>query len=114
MEDIIFSKSIKAGKRIYYMDVKKNRKNELFLTITESKKIVIGEGEDAQVSFEKHKIFLYKEDFDKFFDGLKEALTVATGNSDKEKADTPKSEEDELPEISEKITIDVDFEEPTL
>ena len=65
-KEIVYSQSVKAGKRIYYMDVKKSRKDELFLAITESKKIVTGEGDDAQVSYEKHKIFLYKEDFDKF------------------------------------------------
>ena len=63
-KEIVFSQSIKAGKRIYYLDVKKNRKDEMFLAITESKKIVMGEGDDSQVSFEKHKIFLYKEDFE--------------------------------------------------
>lgn len=73
-KEIVFSQSIKAGKRIYYLDVKKNRKNEMFLAITESKKIVSGEGEDSQVSFEKHKIFLYKEDFEKFMNGLKQAV----------------------------------------
>ena len=55
-KEIVFSKAIKAGKRIYYLDVKKNRKDEMFLAITESKKIVSGEGDDSQVSFEKHKI----------------------------------------------------------
>ncbi|NDV57095.1 DUF3276 family protein [Bacteroides sp. 519] len=73
-KEIVFSKSIKAGKRIYYLDVKKNRKDELFLAITESKKIVSGEGETSQVSFEKHKIFLYKEDFEKFVNGLNETI----------------------------------------
>lgn len=73
-KEIVFSKSIKAGKRIYYLDVKKNRKDEMFLAITESKKVVMGEGEDSQVSFEKHKIFLYKEDFQKFMAGLTEAI----------------------------------------
>lgn len=73
-KDIVFSKTIKAGKRIYYLDVKKNRKEEMYLAITESKKIVSGEGEQSQVNFEKHKIFLYKEDFEKFSDGLAEAI----------------------------------------
>ncbi len=73
-KEIVFSQSIKAGKRIYYLDVKKNRKDEMFLAITESKKIVMGEGDDSQVSFEKHKIFLYKEDFEKFMTGLEEAV----------------------------------------
>ena len=44
-KEIVFSKSIKAGKRIYYLDVKKNRKDEMFLAITESKKVITGEGD---------------------------------------------------------------------
>lgn len=67
-KDIVLSKTIKAGKRIYYLDVKEDRRGEMFLSITESKKIVSGEGENAKVSFEKHKIFLHKEDFEKFAD----------------------------------------------
>ena len=50
-KEIVFSKAIKAGKRIYYLDVKKNRKDEMFLAITESKKIINGEGEDPQINF---------------------------------------------------------------
>lgn len=45
-KEIVFSKSIKAGKRIYYLDVKKNRKDEMFIAITESKKVISGEGDD--------------------------------------------------------------------
>ena len=45
-KDIVYSKAIKAGKRIYYLDVKKSKKGELFLAITESKKIFQGEGEN--------------------------------------------------------------------
>lgn len=56
-KEIVFSKAIKAGKRIYYLDVKKNRKGEMFLAITESKKVVSAEGSSPQVSFEKHKYF---------------------------------------------------------
>lgn len=73
-KEIVHSQSIKAGKRIYYLDVKRNKKDELFLAITESKKIITGEGSDSQISFEKHKIFLYKEDFEKFMEGMHEAL----------------------------------------
>ncbi len=69
-KDVVFSHAIKAGKRIYYMDVRKTRKDEMYLSITESKKITTGEGEDSKVSFEKHKIFLYREDFSNFIDGL--------------------------------------------
>ena len=79
--DIIFSKALKAGKRIYYLDVKKNRKDELFLAITESKNIVTGSTETPSVQFEKHKIFLYKEDFEKFVTGLTEAIQFIKENS---------------------------------
>ena len=72
--EIIYSKAIKAGKRIYYLDVKKSRNEDLFLAITESKKKVVGFDEDAQVTYEKHKIFLYKEDFDKFIEGLEDVV----------------------------------------
>ncbi|MGC3977875.1 MAG: DUF3276 family protein [Paludibacteraceae bacterium] len=72
--EIIYSKAIKAGKRIYYLDVKKSRNDDLYLAITESKKKVTGYDEDAQVTFEKHKIFLYKEDFDKFIEGLEDVV----------------------------------------
>ena len=72
--EIYFSNSIKAGKRIYYVDVKKTRKDEMYLSITESKKIVVGEGDNATVTYDKHKIFLYQEDFQKFMAGLQEAI----------------------------------------
>lgn len=72
--EIIYSKAIKAGKRIYYLDVKKSRNEDLYLAITESKKKVVGYDVDAQVTYEKHKIFLYKEDFDKFVEGLEDVV----------------------------------------
>jgi hypothetical protein len=72
--DIIYSKAIKAGKRIYYLDVKKSRNDDLYLSITESKKRVMG-SDDAQVSYEKHKIFLYKEDFSEFTEGLEDVIS---------------------------------------
>ena len=71
-KDIVYSQSIKAGKRMYYLDVKKDRRNDLFLSITESKRKSVTE--EGQFIFEKHKIFLYKEDFDKFESAFKEAL----------------------------------------
>lgn len=67
-----FSKRVRAGKRTYYFDVKATRGNDYYLTITESKRKP-GESEDRPF-FEKHKLFLYKEDFDKFTEGLHEAL----------------------------------------
>lgn len=73
-KDIVFSKSVKAGKRIYYVDVKKNRKGELFIALTESKKVISGDTESPSINFEKHKIFLYQEDFEYFMSGLEEAV----------------------------------------
>ncbi len=70
--DTFFSKRIRAGKRTYYFDVKATRGNDYYITITESKRKP-GESEDRPF-FEKHKLFLYKEDFEKFSDGLTEAL----------------------------------------
>jgi hypothetical protein len=72
--EIIYSRAIKAGKRIYYLDVKKSKNDDLFVAITESKKKVTGYDVDAQVTYEKHKIFLYKEDFEKFTDGLEDVI----------------------------------------
>ena len=99
-KEIVFSKAIKAGKRIYYLDVKKNRKDEMFLAITESKKIVSGEGDDSQISFEKHKIFLYKEDFGKFIEGLQQAIQFITEEQ---------GAVDKNPSSTDEIKIDIDF-----
>ncbi len=67
----IFSKAVRAGKRTYFFDVKATRRNDYYLTITESKKRY---HRDGRFYFEKHKIFLYKEDFDKFSEGLAESI----------------------------------------
>lgn len=69
----IYSKVVKAGKRTYFFDVKATRNNDYYLTITESKKKF---DQDGNASFEKHKIFLYKEDFEKFAEGLDDAVKV--------------------------------------
>jgi len=96
--EIIYSKAIKAGKRIYYLDVKKSRNEDLFLAITESKKKVVGHEEDAQITYEKHKIFLYKEDFDKFIEGLQDVV----GFINREQGEaTPRSEETIEPAVAE-------------
>lgn len=68
----IFTKVVRAGKRTYFFDVKATRKEDYYLTITESKKRL---GKEGKIFYEKHKIFLYKEDFEKFTDGLKDAVT---------------------------------------
>ncbi len=73
----IYSKAIRAGKRTYFFDVKSTRQDELYLTITESKRRFEDGG---QPTFEKHKIFLYREDFIKFMDGLKEIIDFIDQN----------------------------------
>ncbi|MFZ5554980.1 MAG: DUF3276 family protein [Bacteroidota bacterium] len=70
--DEIFSKSVRAGKRTYFFDVKTTRGSDLYITITESKKRF--EKETNKFNYEKHKIFLYKEDFEKFVEGLNETV----------------------------------------
>lgn len=62
----IFSQRVRAGKRTYFFDVKATRSNDYYLTITESKR----KYKDDGYTYEKHKIFLYKEDFNKFMDAL--------------------------------------------
>jgi hypothetical protein len=74
----LFSKSVRAGKRTYFFDVKSTRLNDYYLTITESKKRF---GTDGKFTYEKHKIFLYKEDFEKFMEGLHEAIDHIRENS---------------------------------
>ena len=68
--EIAYSRSVKAGKRIYYLDVKRSRNEDLYLSLTESKKKVSGNPDNPDVSYEKHKIFLYKEDLSKFTEAL--------------------------------------------
>jgi len=107
--DIVYSKSVRAGKRIYYFDVKETRSGEKFLTITESKKLVEGEGERAQFTFQKHKIFLYKEDYEKFVSALNDTIHVAKGGSPDEASEpmlnTPA--DDSFPKAN--FDIDLDF-----
>ena len=109
-KDVIFSHSIKAGKRIYYMDVRKTRKNEMYLSITESKKIVSGEGDEQQVSFEKHKIFLYREDFGNFIDGLTKTIKfIHEAEKTEPNAPTPEAPADEPASEDPKDDFKIEF-----
>ena len=74
----IFTKVVRAGKRTYFFDVKATKKEDYYLTITESKKRI---GKDGKFFYEKHKIFLYKEDFDKFRDGLYDTVSFIEKNN---------------------------------
>ena len=71
----IWSKPVRAGKRTYFFDVKATKGNDYYLTITESKRKVDPSG---HFSYDKHKIFLYKEDFEKFAEGLEEVINSNT------------------------------------
>lgn len=76
--DDVFSKPVRAGKRTYFFDVKSTKgARDFFLTITESRRRTDADG---RFSFDKHKIFLYKEDFDKFTEGLQEVIDYIRTN----------------------------------
>lgn len=86
----VYSKPVRAGKRTYFFDVKSTKdSSDYFLTITESKRRT---EQDGSFSFNKHKIFLYKEDFDKFQEGLEDALAYIKANLlTDEPSDNPES-----------------------
>ena len=77
--DILFSKTVKAGKRVYYIDVKHDRRDEVYISVTESKRIKEG-SEDMRPVFEKHKIFLYRQDLEKFMAAFNSAAIFAEEN----------------------------------
>ena len=86
----VYSKPVRAGKRTYFFDVKATKGNDYYLTITESKKRVEADG---RFSFDKHKIFLYKEDFEKFADGLQEVVDYVKAHCDVQETKHPEQPE---------------------
>ncbi len=107
----IHTEIVRAGKRTYFFDVKSTRNDEYYLTITESKKRF---DENGKFHFEKHKLFLYKEDFDKFADSLQDAVNYIRKNQP-QRENIPKVEK-----IEEKIEVvaepakdfsDIEFED---
>ena len=115
----IYSNAVKAGKRTYFFDVKATRNNDYYLTITESKKRFDNDGNQ---NFEKHKIFLYKEDFEKFMNGLQQAIGFIqeqqgcyTRHTTDEEAESPETGKEELPKeekassLEGEIKIDIEF-----
>jgi len=98
----IYSVSVRAGKRTYFFDVKSTRRDEFYLTITESKKRF---EQDGNFHFEKHKIFLYKEDFEKFTEGLQEVITYIDQNQQDDFDDH--SEFEGMENIDEKVLEEV-------
>lgn len=73
----VFSKPVRAGKRTYFFDVKATKGKDFYLTITESKRKIDANG---NFSYDKHKIFLYKEDFEKFTEGLEDVINYIKTN----------------------------------
>ncbi len=111
IKEEIFTKVVRAGKRTYFFDVKATRKDDYYLTITESKKRL---GKEGKVFYEKHKIFLYKEDFDKFSEGLRDAVTYISNG--KEGASVPEPRaftevKDEKSNLTAEEFTNVEFED---
>lgn len=101
----IYSVSVRAGKRTYFFDVKSTRRDEFYLTITESKKRF---EQDGNFHFEKHKIFLYKEDFDKFMEGLHEVITFIDQNQHEEYS-SHQEEQETFVDSDEKVLEEVGY-----
>ncbi len=89
----IHSVSIRAGKRTYFFDVKSTRQGDLYLTITESKKVF---DYDGNSHFEKHKVFLYKEDFGKFIDGYDQAVAYIKEHKPEYFRELPEDEQENI------------------
>lgn len=109
----IFTKIVRAGKRTYFFDVKATRSDDYYLTITESKKRM---GKEGKVFYEKHKIFLYKEDFEKFTEGLRDAVDYIGNGRDTKDYSTAATETKPLestvkPQIMTGEFTNVDFDD---
>ncbi len=111
LKEEIYTKVVRAGKRTYFFDVKATRKDDYYLTITESKKRL---GNEGKIFYEKHKIFLYKEDFEKFADGLDDAVTFIGNGRDLLKSETTQSKEEikqEPVDLSAREFTNIDFDD---
>lgn len=111
VKEEIYTKVVRAGKRTYFFDVKATRKEDYYLTITESKKRL---GKEGKVFYEKHKIFLYKEDFEKFTDGLKDVVSYIDNGREESGTKTIQPAEEPKQEVSELSTAeftDIEFDD---
>lgn len=112
--DDVYSKPVRAGKRTYFFDVKATKNNDYYLTITESKRRV---EKDGRFAYDKHKIFLYKEDFDKFATGLAEVVAFikercpVTERYDDDRYETHTDETENIASEHSSDFSDVNFEE---
>ncbi len=113
----IFSKSVRAGRRTYFFDVRSTRAEDYYMTITESKKF---SNEDGTAHYKKHKIYLYKEDFDEFATSFKEVAdfifdkkgreVISNHNNSDMNSDASSVSDDSKNEDSESFS-DVKFED---
>jgi len=118
--DEIFSRAVRAGKRTYFFDVKSTRKGEYYLTITESKRKF--NNDQGKFYYEKFKLFLYKEDFDKFKNALGETIGFINENQqipeeegqEEQQNETQinKSAEDNAPQVEKKEENNKPQEDP--
>jgi len=97
----LFSKAVRAGKRTYFFDVKETKSGDKYLTITESKRRF--DNDSGKFSYEKHKLFLFKEDFEKFLEGYENAISFINGDLSEEEDNI---EDDTLEKLN-----DVDFDD---
>lgn len=112
----IYSKAVRAGKRTYFFDVKATRDENLYITVTESKKRFRNDG---GFFYEKHKLFLYKEDFIKFAEGLNEVVEYVRKNNptpvEEQTYSGPDAQEEatvaETDSVGSSSYTDVDFDE---
>jgi hypothetical protein len=105
----IFSRTVRAGKRTYFFDVKATIAEERYLTITESKRRF--NNEQGKFFYEKHKLFLYREDFEKFINGLNDAIEfIQTGKAPERVEPEPEENHDttENPESNKHVDISFD------
>lgn len=110
----IFSRVVRAGKRTYFFDVKATIGEEYYLTITESKRRF--NNEQGKFFYEKHKLFLYREDFEKFNNGLSDAIEfIMTGKApEREEPETPAPASGEKEDFSTSGKhIDISFDDLT-
>ncbi|MEH6764619.1 PUR family DNA/RNA-binding protein [Aequorivita antarctica] len=102
-QEEIFSKVMRAGRRTYFFDVRSTKAGDFYLTITESKKFT---NDDGSYHYKKHKIYLYKEDFNEFKDTLDEMINYVIDEkgeeviSERHQKDY-KKETDDLPQAAE-------------
>ena len=101
MREEIFSKSVRAGRRTYFFDVRSTRAEDYYMTITESKRHT---KEDGSFYYQKHKIYLYKEDFDSFLESLKEVSDFIIKEKGRDVITLDSNESNDQKDVSENTT----------